>query len=52
MRIMQNTFDFIGISMILVTFLTLISAIIYIYQNGRLLRRIIKSFIAIISKRR
>lgn len=35
-------FDFIGISMLLVTFLTLISAVLYFYENWQLVWRMLK----------
>jgi CDP-diacylglycerol--glycerol-3-phosphate 3-phosphatidyltransferase len=40
-------FDIIGIPMLIVTGLTIISAAIYIYENGRLVWRMVKEFITI-----
>ena len=42
----SNYFDFIGISMIIVTGLTLISAVLYFIENRRLLWRMLKSVFA------
>ena len=40
-------FDIIGLPMLMVTGLTIISAVIYIYENGRLVWRMIKEFITL-----
>ncbi|UCF63356.1 MAG: CDP-diacylglycerol--glycerol-3-phosphate 3-phosphatidyltransferase [bacterium] len=43
-------FDFVGISMITVTLLTLISAIFYFYENGQLIWQMMKRFFIFASK--